>query len=426
MPPYKKRPPASESSSSNPFKKDSEEEEEDKGGLFSFFKSKETEEEEEEKISSRTIPKREPKRTSFGAKPEEEEEEEESSGFFSGLFGRKDDDEDDQEEEEAKPRRSFRSRSRDSDDEEDEGEVELEEETKDRWITWQPKIASKEGIVIASVILFASILLIYNIANSIDDTILDGGWHFQLFSFLIFLSTFILFLMASILVYRDRMTLVRTEVKGSAVFAVGAFMLLLIPIALMGDGTSDAVLRVIMMVIGIPIVLAGMVLLARDGGFFLPWFIGVFAFTITVFTEAAKFHSFNGTFGPTDIVLHILTFIFIGASFLLFFYGQIKFLFLFDLVEKAIEKKNDEDLEGSLGILDIALLIYPDFITALNNKGNVLYAMEDYEEAKECYNQALELNPNYPWAKRNLDVLEKKGGKKRKGFGKRSGFGTGV
>ena len=60
-----------------------------------------------------------------------------------------------------------------------------------------------------------------------------------------------------------------------------------------------------------------------------------------------------------------------------------------------------EDFEGALA--EFARL---DTAEAWFNRGNSLAHLERYEEAMEAYQKALELRPDYPWARANLEYLE--------------------
>jgi Ca-activated chloride channel family protein len=60
-----------------------------------------------------------------------------------------------------------------------------------------------------------------------------------------------------------------------------------------------------------------------------------------------------------------------------------------------------EDFEGAL-----AEFARFDTAEAWFNRGNSLAHLERYEEAMEAYQKALELQPDYPWARANLEYLE--------------------
>ncbi|MCK5560572.1 MAG: tetratricopeptide repeat protein, partial [Thermoplasmata archaeon] len=38
----------------------------------------------------------------------------------------------------------------------------------------------------------------------------------------------------------------------------------------------------------------------------------------------------------------------------------------------------------------------------------VLYNLKKYDEALKCYNRAIKINPNYVYAKNNLEVVKKR------------------
>jgi tetratricopeptide (TPR) repeat protein len=57
--------------------------------------------------------------------------------------------------------------------------------------------------------------------------------------------------------------------------------------------------------------------------------------------------------------------------------------------------------QESIDCYNHALNLNPNYPEALANKGNVLYELKKINEALDCYNQALNLNPNYPEALTN-------------------------
>ena len=54
-----------------------------------------------------------------------------------------------------------------------------------------------------------------------------------------------------------------------------------------------------------------------------------------------------------------------------------------------------------------AIELNPNYSDAYCNKGSALYYLERYQEAIECYNKAIELNPNYSNAYNNKGLALK-------------------
>ena len=72
--------------------------------------------------------------------------------------------------------------------------------------------------------------------------------------------------------------------------------------------------------------------------------------------------------------------------------------------EKKLRKK--KNYEKALNCCNKALLIYPYFVTGWNNKGNVLVNMGKKKDAVACYKKALDINPDYIPARKNLKQIE--------------------
>jgi Flp pilus assembly protein TadD len=66
------------------------------------------------------------------------------------------------------------------------------------------------------------------------------------------------------------------------------------------------------------------------------------------------------------------------------------------------------DYDNAIQCYEKALKIDPDDPSVWNNKGNVLEIMKEYEEAKKCFEKAVTLNPRYASAWNNLgDIYNK-------------------
>ncbi len=66
-----------------------------------------------------------------------------------------------------------------------------------------------------------------------------------------------------------------------------------------------------------------------------------------------------------------------------------------------------EKYEEVCYLMDAVLLVFPDNINSLFSKGKTLMNLERYEEAIECFNKVLELDPQHPEAKKIKKEAEK-------------------
>jgi len=63
------------------------------------------------------------------------------------------------------------------------------------------------------------------------------------------------------------------------------------------------------------------------------------------------------------------------------------------LIQKGITNLNDGNFEDALSYFEQALLLKPDDPDLWNQKGVVLRSLGRYDEASECYNKSLQLDP---------------------------------
>lgn len=66
---------------------------------------------------------------------------------------------------------------------------------------------------------------------------------------------------------------------------------------------------------------------------------------------------------------------------------------LAELVKKGLQLIQDGDFEQALSYLDQAAIIEPNNPDILNKKGIALRALGRYDEALECFNKSLHLDP---------------------------------
>ena len=63
------------------------------------------------------------------------------------------------------------------------------------------------------------------------------------------------------------------------------------------------------------------------------------------------------------------------------------------LIQKGITNLNDGSFEDALSYFEEALLLKPDDPDLWNQKGVALRSLGRYDEASECYNKSLQLDP---------------------------------
>lgn len=63
------------------------------------------------------------------------------------------------------------------------------------------------------------------------------------------------------------------------------------------------------------------------------------------------------------------------------------------LIQNGIKNLEDGNYEDALSFFDQALLLEPENPDLWNQKGIVLRSLGRYEEASECYNKSLQLDP---------------------------------
>jgi len=63
------------------------------------------------------------------------------------------------------------------------------------------------------------------------------------------------------------------------------------------------------------------------------------------------------------------------------------------LIQKGTENLQNGNFENALSFFEQALLLKPDDPDLWNNKGIVLRSLGRYNEASDCYNKSLQLDP---------------------------------
>jgi len=63
------------------------------------------------------------------------------------------------------------------------------------------------------------------------------------------------------------------------------------------------------------------------------------------------------------------------------------------LIQKGLDNLREGNFESALSFIEQALLLKPDDPDLWNQKGIVLRSLGRYDEASECYNKSLQLDP---------------------------------
>ena len=64
-----------------------------------------------------------------------------------------------------------------------------------------------------------------------------------------------------------------------------------------------------------------------------------------------------------------------------------------NLIQKGLDNLQDGNFESALSFIEQALLLKPDDPDLWNQKGIALRSLGRYDEASDCYNKSLQLDP---------------------------------
>ena len=260
------------------------------------------------------------------------------------------------------------------------------------------KTNAKKMVVILSIIISGALLIAYR-AN-------QEYWAINFLTYnniLLGVSAMLLVILLIIAFLDIKMNLKR-EFFGSLMYAIGGLIIIVydsrnyLGISGLGaDGTA-------FFAAGGVIVVIGTIILMRTGGF-----IGVCLGGLIINIVVAGFYIFDQTTkmqydSNTMLYLNIGIVYFI-MSFLLLVYHDLKFFYLAKLMRDEHSMRSNKDFNKALIYCNKALRIYPFFVTAWNNKGNVYANMGKKNDAIKCYEKALTINPDYIPAKRNLRLM---------------------
>lgn len=291
------------------------------------------------------------------------------------------------------PMAGFRKKPEDDDD-----DSETEESSKFTW-------ASKEGIIFSSIILVFVLVIQHRIwADFWNDTSDNSNLYFKI----VIVVVSILLVLGILVAVTEFGAIIRTDLIGSVMVFAGAFVTILGPAGKFFGMTPHTLGDSLQFTIpGIALIVAGGVWLARSGGYFGAWFVGLGAYLGISMMEAFALGSESGvgeyTQGATAMALGIII-----MSLVLFFYSELKFFFIIPMVRKGNELRREKKYDDALKVTNKVLMLYPNFSTAWNNKGNLMVNLKKFDEAVECYNRAIKLNPGYAIARKNLQVVQRK------------------
>ena len=262
----------------------------------------------------------------------------------------------------------------------------------------QAGATARKMVVLVSMILIGILLIIYKSNYTY--------WADQFITFntiLLGISALLLVLI-SLTIAMNLKRILLHELKGFVIFLVGALIFILIPSRNYLGLSSIGEFSTVLYVIGGIIIIIGAIVLMRLGGFISVCFFGVLINTIV-----AAYYVFINTganqYTANTLQMIDLSILFFIISFCLLIYHDLKFFYLANLLkeEKSLRKK--KEYKKALLYCEKSLRIYPNFATAWNNKGNILFNMDKKVEAIKCYKKALTINPDYLPAKKNLKLL---------------------
>jgi tetratricopeptide (TPR) repeat protein len=258
----------------------------------------------------------------------------------------------------------------------------------------------KKMIVIITMILFGIFLLLYELDPAYWED------NFSQYTSILLAVMGILGVVCLLLLIGNLRELLVFELKGFIVFIIGAAVLLMVPgVNVLGLGFDQSTADVILYA-GMAICIVGSIILAREGGYLSVTLFGI-GFVVILAGYYPILSVDVNEFSTRAILLRNMGLGFIILSFILFVYHDLKFFYLAKMIREGNSLRSKGKHSAALKKVNSALFLYPNFSTAWNNKGNVLYNMKKYDEAMKCYRRAIKINPSYVYAKNNLEVVKK-------------------
>jgi tetratricopeptide (TPR) repeat protein len=257
---------------------------------------------------------------------------------------------------------------------------------------------AKKMVVIFCMILIGIILIVYR-AN-------HEYWADSFISYnqILFGISLLLLIVLVFIVLIDIKNVLKHEIVGFIIFGVGALLIIIYP-ARNVFGMADVESGTIFFTLGAIVIVVGSVILMRTGGF-----VGVALLGLVLNLGVSAFYMFGSTsaiqYNENTRLMIDLSIIFFIVSFLLLVYHDLKFFYLANLMRQENNLRKKKKYTEALTFCDKALKVYPNFVTAWNNKGNVLFNLGKKNDAINCYKKALSLNPNYSPAQTNLKLIQ--------------------
>jgi len=257
----------------------------------------------------------------------------------------------------------------------------------------------KKMIVLLSMILIGILLIVYRSDNQY--------WSdkFITYNQILFGISALLLVLIILVVLMDIKKIIMHELLGFIIFLIGALIIMLVPAQnLLGLELGE--MSIGLYAAGAAVIVIGTLVLMRNGGF-----IGVCFFSVIINALVSAFYVFGNTkaiqYNSNTLLLINISIIFFIISFILLIYHDVKFLYLAKIIKEERVFRGNKNYKKALTYCEKALRIYPFFATAWNNKGNVLINMGKKKDAIKCYQRALEINPEYMPAKKNLQLVQK-------------------
>jgi tetratricopeptide (TPR) repeat protein len=258
---------------------------------------------------------------------------------------------------------------------------------------------AKKLIVLISMILIGILIIAYK--TNVE------YWSDQFIAFnqYLFGASIALIVLLFIVVFLDLKRNLKREFIGTLVFSMGALIISLFYARIYFSMDALGENGVPFIAIGAVLMVLGSLFLMRTGGF-----IGASLVGLIILLLLSAVHMMDTReliqFDNNAIQLLNLSIICIVVSFMLLVYNDLKFFYLAKLIQEERKFRKKKDYKTALVYCEKAIRIYPNFATAWNNKGNVLVNLGKKKDALQCYKKALDINPNYKPAMRNIKLIE--------------------
>ncbi len=257
---------------------------------------------------------------------------------------------------------------------------------------------SRKMLILISMILTGILLIAYRSSYEY--------WRdmFSVYNQILFVLSLLLFMLILVVVITNFKNIIKHELIGTVIFLVGAIILLFVPARnLIGLGNASGTISILYIIGGI-VVMIGTIFLMRTGGY-----IGVCLLSLLLLIiVSANYMLINKSAVQYNSNTYLITnyaIIFLILCFILVIYNDLKFFYLVKLIRDEQKFRKNKEYNKAMSYCNRALLIYPYFTTAWNNKGNIYLNMGKKKDALDCYKKALSINENYEPAKKNLKFV---------------------